>query len=206
MRTQSPSSPFLFALLLPVAWVAGCGGPPSCPAGAPPNGSACSDINFVCESGGSAHRRCSSLATCLSARDPNDPGALAWSVPDNSSCSAQNDAMCATSFTGTQVGQACPAQGLSCDYAEGRCSCSPCNPTPGLAWQCRKWGDNLNTECPSERPVMGTACAINADITCRYDNACTVSFGLDVVCRNERWQPRTGARTTCAAPVCGISN
>jgi hypothetical protein len=174
---------------------------------APANGGSCDNINFVCEGGGAAHRRCSQVATCTI--DPKDPTSLAWSTPDTSSCSAQNDPACSTTFGGTMVGQPCPTQGISCDYAEGRCACAPCNglPAGSLAWQCRKWTDDLDmVNCPAERPAMGTACSIGSDITCRYDNACTVSFGVDLVCRNERWQPRTGARTSCAQPVCGISN
>lgn len=195
----SPSS-----LLLVFALSAmGCSNKVACPAGKPPQGGSCPQINFVCETGGTAHERCSTVATCVNPHNSSDPESLTWSVADNSTCSTTNDNSCAVEYNGNQEGKTCPTQGVSCDYSEGRCTCSPCAPG-GVAWQCRKWTDSLDPACPSDRPAMGTACAINSNITCHYDNACTVSFGTDIICLDEHWQPRTGARATCGAPVCGI--
>jgi len=196
MRSQLWIAPFLLCLVA-------CGGPPICPVAAPADRSSCEDRGFVCEAGGSAHKRCSTVAICASALDPQDPEAIVWTVSaPATACTQQNDAACPSNFDSVPTATACGTTGLSCDYSVGRCDCLPCSPS-GLNWRCRRWEIGLEARCPTERPQMGSACEV-PNLLCRYDDACTVSFGPDLICLNERWQPRTGARRTCAVPTCGV--
>ncbi len=189
--------------------VAACGGPAVCPLVAPTNDSDCGDRGLVCESGGTPHRRCSTAAACQDALDPSNPTRTAWSVNAPAGCTAENDAACPASYGSVPVAKACPTQGLSCDYAEGRCACVPCNPSDptasAIAWRCRAWSSGLAAGCPSERPLLGSRCDVDR-FGCAYDDACRVSFGPDLVCFNQVWTPRIGAPRTCAAPVCGVDN
>jgi hypothetical protein len=189
------------SLFFLVSLLGACSNTFNCPTGTPTNGDKCTDRGFVCESGGGDHERCSTISTCLNA------GAATWSNASDSMCTMTNDAQCGATYTSTNVGDTCPTSGLSCDYPEGRCSCQPCSTgtSMGLSWQCRAWSDGLATNCPSERPAIGSPCT-TPTLVCRYFSTASscVSFGPDIECLNERWQPNTGAPVACAEPTCGL--
>jgi hypothetical protein len=182
-----------------------CGGTPVCPKVIPGDGSSCEHRGLVCESGGGAHQRCSTIFSCGDALDPKSPTNLAWNVsPPDPSCMQVNDSACPADFNSTPVAKDCPSSGLSCDYGEGRCDCMPCNPS-GLAWRCRRWGDvGTSATCPADRPALGTPCDSDGPQSCKYDDNCRVSFGPDLVCFEGLWQPRIGLPRACGVPVCGL--
>jgi len=195
---------FVWALASLALVTAGCSSLPSCPSSAPADGSSCSHRGFVCEFGGGEHDRCSTIATCS-----NTPTST-WSVEHDSTCTPNNDPSCAVDFNSNAVGSTCPTSGVDCDYTDGRCSCVPCaggmsSGQTGFAWQCRAWSQDIDAQCPSERPALGSSCKKDG-LICRYDNQCTVSFGPDIQCLSERWQPLTGGTTSCATPTCGLAN
>jgi hypothetical protein len=189
-----------------VALLGACGGPPSCPLTPPADGSNCDHRSLVCETGGDAHRRCSTVSACQDKLDPKDPAGIAWSVtPPATACTTTNDVSCAATFGGVIAASVCPTAGATCDYTEGRCACVSCNPT-GLNWRCRAWAEGLNDRCPSERPLIGSRCDDLDGLQCRYDDRCGVSLGPDLVCFGGVWTLRLGAPRACAEPVCGISD
>ena len=187
----------LFVLLAAPLLLAACGSTFSCPTTTPTEGSSCSQRAFSCETGGSGnHQRCSTISTCTNAVSAS------WDNVKDAMCTAKNDAVCATDFNSTPVGGDCTTQGLSCDYGEGRCECLPCGPS-GLNWRCRAWSAGLDTDCPSERPALGSDCSM-PNLVCRYDDKCSVSLGPDTQCLHERWQKASGGAPACSLPTCGI--
>ncbi len=189
-----------------LVFLVACSGPPTCPKAPPVNGSNCDHRSLVCETGGDAHLRCTTISACQDKLDPHDPAGIAWSVaPPAASCLASNDVSCPVSFGDVSVASVCPTAGVTCDYTEGRCACLACNPT-GLNWRCRAWAEGLNTRCPSDRPLVGSRCDDLEGIQCRYDDGCLVSLGPDLVCFGGLWTLRLGAPRACPQPVCGIAN
>ena len=191
-----------FALASLALALSGCSNLRDCPSSLPASGSSCNHRGFACEFGGGDHDRCSTIATCS-----NTPTAT-WSLQSDATCMTTNDSSCSDTFLTTPVGQPCPTPGVSCDYPnDGRCSCVPCTggtqSGASYAWQCRSWDEDVDVKCPTDRPALGSSCKTDG-LLCRYDNKCTVSFGPDIQCLEERWQPLTGGAVTCATPTCGI--
>jgi hypothetical protein len=190
------------ALLLGAFGLGACGSSLSCPSTQPTDGSNCSNLNLACEYSTNTQNLCTTLATCQDALDFNDPGKNVWSVAaPAASCMTSNPAACPATVDDVPIGQTCTPTGQSCVYPEGKCTCVPCDPT-GVAWECRKFGDGLETGCPTMRPLIGSKCT-TPNLSCSYDSSCNVSFGPNIVCTNSTWQPTNAAPAPCAAPICG---
>jgi hypothetical protein len=187
------------ALLLAFASFAlvACSNTPTCPTTAPADGDSCHEAGFTCEEGGGDHQRCSTISTCANNLAPT------WSNATTPMCTLTNDPTCSDTLLDTQIGAPCQTAGLTCDYSDGRCACAACSTatTSGLGWACRSWDEGIADQCPTERPTIGSSCKIASQV-CRYDNACTVSFGPDLQCISGKWQPLGGAPQVCATPMC----
>lgn len=182
--------------------LAACGASFSCPSSQPANGSTCNNLNLACEYSDNTLNLCTTVATCQTALDPNNPGKNEWAVTaPAASCTTANPAACPATVDAVPIGQACTPAGTSCVYPEGKCTCVPCDPS-GIAWECRKFGDGLETGCPTMRPLIGSKCK-TPNLSCSYDLSCNVSFGPDIVCSNGSWQPTDAQPAPCAPPICG---
>jgi hypothetical protein len=141
-------------------------------------------------------------------------------APDGASDAASdaphvNDPACPAAFDARPLGTACPvASGsLTCDYAEGRCACVPCNGDagPSFEWGCRPWDGVVSVGpfspdasgfCPAPVPNVGDPCGPYPDDTvCPYDVCPGVVLGPSLVCTNRTWQ-LLGAPPTCTAHAC----
>lgn len=185
------------SLLAAPLFLGACGDAFVCPTSPPVDGASCHKRSFGCEAGGSGdHQRCSTISTCT------DALTATWSNTKDALCTPQNNEACAADYRSTPIGGDCTTAGLQCDYGEGRCGCLPCGPS-GLNWRCRAWGEGIDSECPSNRPALGSDCAIHS-LVCRYDDKCTVSLGPDIQCLDRHWQAVSGGAKACGLPTCGI--
>jgi len=116
---------------------------------------------------------------------------------------------CPASFTTLAEGAACPVpDGVTCDYAEGRCGCLPCSSgttvaTPNGYWSCRKW-DSGGQGCPATSPPVGSSCA-TPDLFCTYGGLCSISVGDNVQCKSGTWQLMPSAAGSCILRMCASS-
>lgn len=180
---------------------------PRCPPTAPPDGSSCSSgAGVTCEYGGKgAFLECSTVAVC---------GADAtWSTttPDPSckGVQSENEPACPSSYAALGAGAACPANVQdSCAYPEGLCNCATCSSpdgglmgNPGKGWSCARWPSPQG--CPTPRPRIGSACAVEGQ-DCNYVNYCSaVYLGLpDAKCVDGVWQPQQHPPPPCVFPQC----
>lgn len=139
---------------------AGADGGSACPATFPADRTACSPNGLECEYAGSA-QFCSRVTSCYGTFTHIDG---VCGIPPGGACPATKAQV--------SVGQACTTM-VTCDYADGRCGCvPPAGPVAadggGLTWQCTVAPAN----CPTERPLLGTACTTEGRV-CDY-GACAL--------------------------------
>jgi hypothetical protein len=155
-----------------------------CPSSAPATGSACRDDGLECEYGSRPVPECNTIATCARG---------AWTVesPSGVDCPAKRDTACPKSLAeASAMVDQCQPLDLICDYAEGRCACTPGGgPIPldaaaAARWHCQS---PASPACPRPRPILGSACA-GPSQTCDY-GACTVPGGSAQKCQLGIWQP-----------------
>lgn len=157
-------------------------GPGPCPSSVPAPGGACSSHGVECEYGGSGVQGCDTIATCSS------NGVWGVQGPTLSDCGT-HAAGCPATYAAVPQGTSCSANGLVCDYPQGRCECAsgggPIRLVDGsvaIDWFCQ----NPGTGCPPRRPALGSACTM-ANQSCDY-GSCTVEGGTAVSCSNGVWQ------------------
>jgi hypothetical protein len=153
---------------------------PGCPSSPPASNTPCT-IPLSCEYGDDPDPQCNTLASC-----END----SWttSPPIEASCptSPPGTRGCPVSFSQVPVGQACVIA-AECAYPQGRCACTeqvsgPAQPNGGSTWVCETPGAG----CPEPRPLAGTSCNANPNLTCDY-GACTLPGGVNMQCTDGAW-------------------
>jgi hypothetical protein len=111
-------------------------------------------------------------------------------------------------------GAQCPQDGLTCHYAQAVCGCS-CESSYMPVWSCRSRASvpsyldgglapSTAPACPSSRPLLGDACALEGQI-CEYGGVCgSLSLGPSMQCDGGYWRPGDEfAGVTCyPATVC----
>jgi hypothetical protein len=140
----------------------------NCPAQRPTAGTGCPTtmLGMNCTYGGDLDPACRTAATCENGTETYPT----WQVPAVTCDSSSLPVGCPSK---PAAGQACSPHGLSCPYATGdRCECTGCNAefpscpiTPPDAWYC--WAPPQDP-CPTASPTVGSACALPADVLCRY--------------------------------------
>ena len=179
----------------------------SCPSPVPPDGGACnlSGELLACEYGGNANGACTTFAECLAV----EAGAhLSWIVTPAAEGCEQNSAACPVMY-GSGEGARCPANNLSCDYAEGRCACLACAPDGGVQngytgdyWHCRAWKD-VAAGCPTPRPLLGSVCTAPEGTLCDYTQCCGgPSLGPSMLCAGGVWRVYVSGGCACSIRLC----
>lgn len=160
-----------------LVWIAACGGSlvttsndggsndsgngtAPCPATRPGGGAPCTG-NLECEYPGSAEF-CTTVMQCVNGTLQGFKGICTPGGPT-----------CPPDFKSVPHGSSCTPE-TTCDYADGRCSCSlpvsgPVQLDAGLTWHCT----SAPPSCPAIRPLLGTPCA-QPNQTCDY-GACSVA-------------------------------
>jgi hypothetical protein len=159
-------------------------------------GASC-NVMVSCEyRGADTTHACTTIAECN--------GGHWYVTPPSASCGA-HPPPCPAAYTTLAAGTACPPglQG-SCDYDQGRCTCTPCSMSPGgpvaNGWTCRAWASGGDA-CPPLSPLAGTACAMQ-DQFCYYGGFCGVSVGSNYKCDGGYWRRQLGPVGSCALPMC----
>lgn len=169
-----------------------------CPAAVPSNGSPCTAPSggfYACEYGGDAHGACTTVAQCVSQR---------WYVTPPAAECGTSAATCDATF-GAQEVTACTNTSDTCTYAQGRCGCISCQLDGGGAgryWHCRAWNDTASADCPSPRPLLGSACT-KEGAQCAFNSCCAgPSVGPDLECKDAQWRPLVTGGCSCREPSC----
>jgi hypothetical protein len=124
------------------------------------------------------------VVTCTS-------GSWQWPLTNpgaNLGCSPGVPPACPASFASVPVGTSCSADGIYCDYPEGRCACSMgagpvrlVDGSPASSWFCTQPAAG----CPVPRPLLGSACT-QEGLFCDY-GGCTVPGGTGEQCSGGIW-------------------
>lgn len=167
-----------------------------CPSSPPLSGAPCSSTDglHVCEYGGDANSRCTTGARCFNG---------AWSVDAPDPACEQQPAACPASFAEVAQGTLCPLTTGVCAYPEGLCGCRPClaDAGTGAIWHCNAW-TSAGEGCPSPRPLLGSACAVEA-AECDYGHCCgRPALGPSMKCVAGTWEQWVNGGCACAVPTC----
>lgn len=164
---------------------------PDCPVDAPTAGESCSQAGLQCEYGDAWWSiSCDVVMECQG-------GQWAKSMPSFGPCAPQpgpNSSACPKTFTDVPKGS-CSPSGLTCEYAQGQCSCAMSLVGPVLIdggtafWSCLP-----GMGCPFPRPRVGVACS-SEGLSCSYE-ACS----YDETCQSGVWQAQGVACGATAAP------
>jgi len=158
-----------------------------CPASPPTLGSPC-DQGEACEYGSSWWLECNTAFGCIGGQwRPVHPTACTW-LDGGGTCPATF-----AQASALDAGFECPA--ADCQYPEGYCECLVgCGgggqirkPLIAGRWACAA----ATAECPSPRPLLGTAC--EGDASCNYGWPC--GCGQMEECRQGVWEGMS-------SPVC----
>jgi hypothetical protein len=162
---------------------------PGCPADAPSIGDPCTTEDLVCEYGPSWWVACNALLKCKAGSWQKDPFSAAAPCDDGQ---PDDGGPCPATWAEASVIEAglfCPA--ADCQYPEGYCECvSHCGGGGGRKkpemlmgdWRCQP----ATPECPSPRPLLGTACDEHDAGTCMYSWPC--GCGQNQSCQDGVWQ------------------
>ena len=177
--------------------------PTVCPPSAPLPGSACPSRGLACEYGGEGpYLACSTVHTCIEgawSSNGRGGGEACVALP------SENEAACPATFDGLGRGDACPDLHGACVYPEGKCACASCAAPDGggaaRGWSCVPWP--VATVCPTPRPRIGSACAVDGQ-ACSYATVCSaVNTGLpNIECDNGLWRDVPVPQPPCAFPTC----
>jgi hypothetical protein len=161
-----------------------------CPTSLPADGSSCTSEGLQCEYGDSWWSvSCDSVVQCAGGQ---------WSkfMPTFGPCTPQpgpNAASCPADYAAVPQGSACSANGLSCIYGQGECSCQvPLGGPIFVDGGSGYWGCVPEQGCPFPRPPLGSACTSgpSGNSDCTYE-ACAYAQ----TCQNGAW---TAIEEACA--------
>jgi len=132
----------------------------ACPATVPTSGQTCPRNGLACEFATDPRPGCHTVVTCVGGK---------WNVPVGT-CPPLPATTCPVTREAA-AGQTCSPLDAYCDYAGLTCRCTNCVFYPiercegPLTWHCD--APNPDTTCPAARPLLGTACAKDAQ-QCNY--------------------------------------
>lgn len=191
---------FLFVLAFAVAACNSGAAFEPCPTAAPTAGTPCTTYDPpVCEYGSSNDPRCDTALSCEyeSSLGP-DHGQWAAVVAGTCPATTGNPSACPASLGDVPRGQACTAEGVTCDYPRATCGCrqqfrDAFTPTP--TWSCV----DLDPACPDARPLFGSACPAMSTpvLRCDYGDCFDEGHVAEACTPGAGWER---AATECSPP------
>ena len=172
----------------------------TCPSVLPYVGDPCPTPQLSCEFGGDSFGRCARLMQCSAL------GKWALVAPGDN-CHT-NPPECPGAPNDLDAGSACPllAPNDLCVYASETCGCTPCATSVSSSstqWSCEP--RSVDSGCPSQRPLIGSACSTQGQ-SCPWSDCCYgLSIGPDEHCDDGLWQYSVGGNCVCPPlPACAV--